>query len=119
MSLGGGTGGSGSGSGAPRIGRGAFSGFAPPLQVVGYIGTRRGDEERGPLVRMRADDALIRLLTDGELVRVMGPRRSEFATLVIDDTLPRGGVVVRDLAGVSVTEIVRVIKADFDSPRVT
>jgi hypothetical protein len=105
--------------GGPRIGRGVFSGFAPPLQVVGFISTRRGDPERGPLIRMRPDDALIRLLTDGELVRVMGPRRSEFAELVLDDTLPRGGVVVRDLAGVSVTEIVRVIKADFDSPRTT
>jgi hypothetical protein len=107
------------GSGAPRIGRGMFSGFAPPLQVVGYIGTRRGDAERGPQVRMRPDDALVRLLTDGELVRVMGPRRSEFAELLLDDTLPRGGIVVRDLAGVTITEIVRVIKADFDSPRTT
>jgi len=105
--------------GAPRIGRGMFSGMSPPLQVVGYIGTRRGDPERGPLIRMRSDDALIRLLTDGELVRIMGPRRSEFAPLQIDDTLPRGGVVVRDLAGVTITEIVRVIKADFDSPRTT
>ncbi len=110
---------SGGNPGGPRIGRGVFSGFAPPLQVVGFISTRRGDPERGPLVRMRPDDALIRLLTDGELVRVMGPRRSEFAELVLDDTLPRGGIVVRDLAGVSVTEIVRVIKADFDSPRTT
>jgi hypothetical protein len=105
--------------GAPRLGRGVFSGFAPPLQVVGFIATRRGDAERGPLVRMRPDDALIRLLTEGELVRVMGPRRSEFAQLSLDETLPRGGVVVRDLAGVTVTEIVRVIKADFDCPRPT
>jgi hypothetical protein len=105
--------------GAPRIGRGIFSGMAPPLQIVGYIGTRRGDPERGPLIRMRPDDALIRLLSDGELVRIMGPRRSEFAQLVLDESLPRGGVVVRDLAGVTVTEIVRVIKADFDSPRTT
>ncbi len=105
--------------GAPRIGRGIFSGMAPPLQIVGYIGTRRGDPDRGPLIRMRPDDALIRLLSDGELVRIMGPRRSEFAQLVLDESLPRGGVVVRDLAGVTVTEIVRVIKADFDSPRTT
>ncbi len=105
--------------GAPRIGRGMFSGFAPPLQVVGYIATRRGDPERGPLIKMRPDDALIRLLTDGELVRVLGPRRSEYAELVLDESLPRGGVVVRDLAGVTVTEIVRVLKADFDSPRTT
>jgi hypothetical protein len=106
-------------AGAPRVGGSVFSGFSPPLQVVGYIATRRGDAERGPLIRMRPDDALIRLLTDGELVRIIGPRRSEFAPLVLDDTLPRGGVVVRDLSGVSVTEIVRVVKADFDSPRTT
>lgn len=109
----------GSNDGKSRIGRGVFSGFAPPLQVVGYIGTRRGDADRGPLVRMRSDDAFVRLLTDGELVRVLGPRRSEFAVLEIDDELPRGGVVVRDMAGVTVTEIVRVTKADFSSPRVT
>ncbi len=110
----------GGGDGTSRIGRGGmFSGFAPPLQVVGYIGTRRTDPERGPLIRMRADDALIRLLTDGELVRITGPRRSEYAPLVIDDTLPRGGVVVRDLAGVTITDIVRVFKADFDTPSKT
>jgi hypothetical protein len=103
--------------GRPRIGRGVFSGFAPPLQIVGFIGTKRTDPERGPLVRMRSDDALIRLLTDGELVRVMGPRRTEYAVLVIDDDLPRGGVVVRDLAGLTVTEIVRVTKADLSKPR--
>ncbi len=111
--------GAGGGGGASRIGRGIFSGFAPPLQVVGFIGTKRGDPDRGPLIRMRSDDAIVRLLTDGELVRVMGPRRSEYAVLVLDDTLPRGGVVVRDMAGVTVTEIVRVTKADFDSPRIT
>ena len=44
---------------------GVFSGFAPPLQVVGFIATRAGDAERGPLVRMRPDDALIRLVTEG------------------------------------------------------
>jgi hypothetical protein len=93
-----------------------FTGFAPPLQVVGFIATRRGDPERGPLVRMRPDDALVRLLTDGELVRVLGPRRSEFAELVLDESLPRGGIVVRDLAGVTVTEIVRVLKVDLDAP---
>lgn len=119
-SSGSGSGSGSSGGGASRIGRvGMFSGFSPPLQVVGYIGTKRTDADRGPLIRMRADDALIRLLTEGELVRITGPRRSEYAVLVLDDDLPRGGVVVRDLAGVTVTEIVRVFKADFDTPRTT
>lgn len=109
----------GGGRKPPRIGRGMFTGFAPPLQVVGYEATRRGDDDRGPRVRMRPDDAIVRLLSDGELVRVVGPRRTEFAVLMYDETLPRGGVVVRDIAGVTVTEIVRVIKPDLDSPRVT
>ena len=85
-----------------------------PLQVVGYIATRKGDEERGAQIRMRPDDAEARLLVDGELVWVYGPRRQEIAPLVIDDTLPRGGVVVRDLVGVAVTELVKVRKPDFD-----
>lgn len=85
-----------------------------PLQVVGYVATRKGDPERGPKVWMRSDDAGARLLQDGELVWVYGPRRQEIAPLVIDDALPRGGVVVRDLVGVAVTELVRVKKPDFD-----
>ena len=35
----------------------------------------------------------MRLLSDGELVWVHGPRRQELATVRIDDTLPRGDVV--------------------------
>jgi hypothetical protein len=41
-----------------------------PLQVVGYIASRRGDAERGPLVRVRPEDARMRLIDDGELVWV-------------------------------------------------
>lgn len=85
-----------------------------PLQVVGYIATRKGEEERGPLVCMRADEAAGRLLNEGELVWVYGPRQQQLATLQIDDSLGRGTVVVRDLAGVTITEIVRVLKPDFD-----
>ena len=91
-----------------------MSALNKPLQVVGYIATRKGDPERGPLVRMRSDEAAERLLNDGELVWVYGPRRQELAPLVLDATLPRGGVVVRDLVGVTVTEIVRVRKPEFD-----
>lgn len=99
-------------TGAPRLGRSTFNELTPPLQVVGFIATRKGDPERGPLVRMRPDDALIRLLSDGDLVHILGPRRNEYAELRLDDTLPRGGVVVRDVAGVAVTEIVRIVKAN-------
>jgi hypothetical protein len=88
--------------------------FNPPLQVVAYIATRKGDPDRGPLVRMRADEARLRLLQDGELVWVHGPRRHELAPLEIDDSIPRGGAVVRDIAGVAVSEIIRVTKPDLD-----
>jgi anaerobic selenocysteine-containing dehydrogenase len=92
------------------------AGYAPPLQVVGYISTRPGDVERGPLVRMNAQEAALRMLTDGELVWVKGPRRQELAPLEVDDSLPRGGAVVRDVAGVSASEIIRVVKPDLDRP---
>ncbi|MEO7520201.1 MAG: hypothetical protein ABIW79_00155 [Gemmatimonas sp.] len=98
---------------------GGFSGFSPPLQVVGFIATRKGDTDRGPMVRMRPDDALIRLVTDGELVRVVSDRRQELAVLETDDSLPKGGVVLRDVAGASLSEIIRVIKLDTDGGRLT
>ena len=65
----------------------------PPLQIVGFIATKRGETDRGPLIRVRSDDARLRLIDDGELVWVYGPRRHELAPVVYDDTLPRGGVV--------------------------
>ncbi|MDH5233933.1 MAG: hypothetical protein OEW77_03170 [Gemmatimonadota bacterium] len=85
-----------------------------PLQVVGFIATRRTDEERGPQIRIRPDDAIQRLIDDGELVWVYGPRRHELAPAVYDETLPRGGVVARDLAGLAITEVVRLVKMDID-----
>ncbi len=94
-----------------------FSGFSPALLVVGFVATRAGDPERGPQVRIRAEDALIRLVTDGELVRVVSDRRSELAVLVVDDTVTRGGVVLRDVVGASLSEVVRVLKADNDTLR--
>jgi hypothetical protein len=90
------------------------AGYNPPLQVVGYVGTRSGDPERGPQISMNGDEARLRLLLDGELVYVYGPRRHELATLRVDDEIPRGGVVLRDVLGVTVTEIVRVLKVDTD-----
>lgn len=86
----------------------------PPLQIVGFIATRRGDAERGPLVCIRPDDATHRLIDDGELVWVYGPRRHELAPVVYDASLPRGGIVVRDLGGLAITEIVRLVKMDTD-----
>ena len=88
--------------------------YNPPLQVVGYVATRAGEDDRGPLVRLNAEEAAKRLVQDGELVWVYGPRRHDLAPAVIDDEVPRGGVVVRDIAGVAVSEIVRLVKVDTD-----
>ena len=85
-----------------------------PMQVVGFIATRKTDAERGPLVKIRPDDAARRLIEEGELVWVYGPRRHELAPVTLDASLPKGGIVVRDLAGVAVTEIVRLVKMDVD-----
>jgi len=88
-----------------------------PLQVVAFIGTRPGDPERGPLIRMNAQEAGRRMLIDGELVRITGPRRTELATLEVDDKVPRGSAVLRDVAGASASELIRVFKPDLDSER--
>ena len=93
--------------------------YNPPLQVIGFVGTKRGESDRGPQVRLRSDEAAIRMLTNGELAWIEGPRRQELATVVIDDSIPRGGVVVRDVAGLGVSEIVRLVKPDLDRPRRT
>jgi anaerobic selenocysteine-containing dehydrogenase len=85
-----------------------------PLQVVRFVATRRGDAERGPLVRIHPEDARRRLIDDGELVWVYGPRRHELSPVVYDETLPKGGIAARDLAGIAITEIVRLVKMDVD-----
>jgi succinate dehydrogenase / fumarate reductase cytochrome b subunit len=56
--------------------------YNPPLQVVGFIGTRAGDEDRGPQIRLNAEEARFRLILDGELVWIYGPRRHELAPVV-------------------------------------
>ncbi|MEK7240086.1 MAG: molybdopterin dinucleotide binding domain-containing protein [Gemmatimonadota bacterium] len=91
-------------------------GTNPPLQVVGFVGSRRGDAERGPAIRLRSDDARMRGIADGDLVWIYGPRRHDLAPAIIDDTLPRGGVVVRDVAGLAPTEIVRLLRVDDERP---
>lgn len=90
--------------------------FNPPLQVVGFVGTRRDDAERGPAIRLRSDDARMRGVSDGDLVWIYGPRRHDLAPAIIDDTLPRGGVVVRDIAGLAPTEIIRLVRVDAERP---
>ncbi len=89
--------------------------YNPPLQVGGFIGTRPGEADRGPQIRLNTDEARFRLILDGELVWIYGPRRHELAPVLIDDSVPWGGVVVRDIAGVTVTEIVRLVKPNLDA----
>lgn len=89
-----------------------MTGTNPPLQVVGFVGTKRGDAERGPAVRLRADEARRRLVEDRELVWVYGPRRHDLAIAIYDEDVPRGGIVARDIAGIAISEIVRLVKVD-------
>lgn len=84
--------------------------YNPPLQVVGFIATKRGDADRGPLIRLQAWEARLRGVADGEVVWVYGPRRHDLAGIQVDDTVPRGGVVARDIAGLAVSEIIRLVR---------
>lgn len=91
--------------------------YNPPLQVVHFIGTRKGDAERGPQVQINSTEAGLRMVQSGELVWVEGPRRKEIAELIVNDEVPRGSLVARDIFGLSVTDVVRISKTDMDRPR--
>jgi hypothetical protein len=93
-----------------------MAGYNPPLQVVGFVATRRGDPERGPAISLRSDDAQLRGVANGDLVWIYGPRRHELAVAIIDDSLPRGGVVARDIGGLAPTEIIRLVRLDAERP---
>ena len=86
-----------------------------PLRVSELIATRSGDPARGPAVFMHPDDAKNRLLNDGELAWIYGPRRHELATVILDQKVKSGDVKLRDVIGASPSEIVRVIKPDLDT----
>jgi anaerobic selenocysteine-containing dehydrogenase len=86
-----------------------------PLRVSRLIATRSSDAERGPAVYLHPSDARNRLLNDGELAWVYGPRRHELATVHLDETLTPGDIMLRDVAGASPSELVRVIKPDLDT----
>lgn len=90
--------------------------YRPALNVIDYISTRRGDPERGPMIRLRTSEARIRLIENGELVWVIGPRRQDLAVLIVDDTVPEASAVLRDIAGVSISEAITVVKPDLDTP---
>jgi anaerobic selenocysteine-containing dehydrogenase len=86
-----------------------------PLRVASFIATRKGDEDRGPLVLMNERDARARLLDDGEVAWVYGPRRGELAVVRVDESVRFGDVIVRDIVGVAPSETVRVVKPDLDT----
>ena len=86
-----------------------------PLSVAHFIATRKGDAERGTAIFMNREDAANRLLNEGELAWVYGPRRHELATVIIDERVKAGDVWLRDIAGVAPSETVRVVKPDLDS----
>lgn len=86
-----------------------------PLRVSQLVATRASDQDRGPAVFMHPEDARSRLLLDGELAWVYGPRRHELAAVHYDEKVKLGDVVLRDVVGASPSEIVRVIKPDLDS----
>jgi anaerobic selenocysteine-containing dehydrogenase len=85
-----------------------------PLRVAHLIATRAADAERGPAVWMNPEDARARLLVDGELAWVHGPRRHELAEVHVDAGMRKGDVRLRDVVGASPSEIVRVVKPDLD-----
>jgi anaerobic selenocysteine-containing dehydrogenase len=65
-------------------------------------------------VTLHPSDAADRLLNEGELAWVYGPRRHELAEVRLDDQQKKGDVVLRDIVGSSPSEIIRVIKPDMD-----
>lgn len=92
-------------------------GYQPPLRVAAFVATTKDDPDRGPVVKLHPSEAGKRLMEDGELVWVYGPRRHELALLVVDESVPVGEVFARDVPGVAPSEIVRVVKHDFDAAR--
>lgn len=85
-----------------------------PLRVAALVATRKGDPERGPLVVMNPKDAADRLVNEGDLAWVYGPRRHDLATVRVDERTRFGDVVLRDIVGASPSETVRVIRPDMD-----
>lgn len=94
-------------------------GYQPPLRIAAFIATTKDDPDRGPVVKLHPSEAKIRLMVDGELVWVYGPRRHELAMLRVDESVPVGEAVARDVPGVAPSEIVRIVKHDFDAARTT
>lgn len=88
----------------------------PELLITQYIATKKGEPDRGPKIWLNPEEAKFRMLSDGELVWVKGPRGQQLATLQVHTQVKKYTCIVRDLAGVSVSENVKVYKPDLDTP---
>lgn len=84
------------------------------LRVEALAATRRGDAERGPAVWLNPEDARTRLLEEGEIAWIHGPRRNELAVVYISPEQRRGDVRLRDVLGAAPSELIRVVKPDLD-----
>src|SRR3982750_2252661 len=80
-----------------------------PLRVASLIASKRDDEDRGPMVFIHPEDASSRLLVDGELAWVYGPRRHELATVRLEPEMVKGDVILRDVVGAAPLETICVI----------
>jgi hypothetical protein len=85
------------------------------LRVSRFISTRKGDADRGPAVFLNVVDARDRLLNEGELAWIYGPRRHELGTVFLEDAVRPGDAWLRDIAGVAPSETVRIVKPDLDT----
>lgn len=94
-----------------------LSSFDPELRVVQYLATKKGDAERGPQIWLNPTDAARRGAVDGELVWVKGGRGQQVAKLVVDATVAEHTCRLRDVAGMDLSEAVRVSKPDLDTPK--
>lgn len=93
--------------------------YNPPLQVIRFVATRSGETNRGPELRLNAFEAHLRMVADGDVAWVYGPRRHDLAKVRVDNEIPRGGIVVQDILGLAVSEIVRIVRVDADRPIIT
>jgi anaerobic selenocysteine-containing dehydrogenase len=92
--------------------------FDPDLRVVHYIATRKGDAERGPAIWVNPADARVRLMQDGELVWVHAPHGGQqLAALTTDERVEEHTCVLRDIAGVMLSEAVTLSKPDLDTTK--
>lgn len=93
--------------------------YNPPLQVVRFVDTKPGDQQRGPEIRVQAWEAHLRGLHDGDLAWVYGPRRHDLARVRVDDSVARGEAIAQDIGGLAVSEVIRLLRTDAQRDIIT